>query len=150
MSKTIFDHLKGVTKDKIPWDSLSDGDKSSWDDFMITRWLSMKPEYVEYLNELQMYRYSGLYGKHYYELLRFSLPAESSYFKYIKKPKTSDLEKRVIEFFSNVYQISFRESFDIMQMFRKLSMQNDFDLLLAKHGIQQEDRIELRKGLFNE
>jgi hypothetical protein len=150
MSKSIFDHLKGITKEKIPWDSLSESDKNSWDDFMITRWLSMKPEYLEYVNILQQYRYAGVSGGIYYELLRMTLPKEFTYFKYIKRPKLNDTEKKLIEFFSNVYKISSRESLDIIELFRNLNMKEQFDELVAKYGIQPEEKIELRKGLFND
>jgi hypothetical protein len=150
MSKTIFDHLKGITKEKIPWDSLSDADKESWDDYMITRWLSMKPEYLQYVNDLQVYRYAGLSGCQYYELLRMTLPSEFTYFKYIKKPKITDAQKKLVAFFCFVYNISSRESLEIIELFRNLRLSDDFDELMNKYGIQLEEKIELRKELFND
>jgi hypothetical protein len=79
-----------------------------------------------------------------------TLPKEFTYFKYIKRPKLNDTEKKLIEFFSNVYKISSRESLDIIELFRNLNMKEQFDELVAKYGIQPEEKIELRKGLFND
>jgi hypothetical protein len=150
MSKTIFDHLKGITKEKIPWDSLSDSDKKSWDDFMITRWLSMKMEYVEFLNELQLYRSGELKDSNYYNFLLHTLPAETSYYKYIKRPRVFETHKKILEFFSSVYKVSHRESLDIIKTFRILKLESEFNELLIQYGIQESEKEELRKELFDE
>lgn len=150
MSKTIFDHLKGITIDKTPWNSLSDGDKKSWDDYMITRWLSMKMEYVQYLNEVQQYRSAGLNDKDYYNLLFYTLPQKSTYYKYVKRPRTFENKKELLKFFSSVFKVSYRESLDIINIFTKLKLTSEFDELLRKHGIQEEDKEKLRKEMFNE
>lgn len=150
MSKTIFDHLKGITIDKTPWDLLSDGDKKSWDDYMITRWLSMKMEYVQYLNEIQQYRSAGLNDKDYYNLLFYTLPQKSTYYKYVKRPRTFENKKELLKFFSSVFKVSYRESLDIINIFTKLKLTSEFDELLRKHGIQEEDKEKLRKEMFND
>lgn len=149
MAITIFDHLKGVTSTKTKWDTLSDADKKSWDDYMITRWLSMKLEYVEYLNEIQVYRSAGLQGKEYYNLLYHTLPKNYSYFKYIKRPRTFELKKQLLEFFSSVYKVSHRESLDMIYIFCKLNLHEEFEDLMTKHGLQEETKKELRKEMFD-
>lgn len=149
MSKTIFDHLKGITVNKVSWEMLSDGDKKSWDDYMITRWLSMRMEYVEYLNEIQMYRSSGMTNENYYNLLLHTLPKKSAYYKYVKRPKTFENKKELLKFISSVFKVSYRESLDIIQLFVKLNLTSEFDELLQKYGIQHEEREKLRKDLFD-
>jgi AAA+ ATPase superfamily predicted ATPase len=150
MSKTIFDHLKGITKDKIKWESLSEKDISTWDDYMITRWLSMNLNYIDYLNDIQQYRYSGLSNEYYYKLLYNTLPAHSTYFKYIKRSRVYEDKKELLQFFSNVYKISKRECLSIIDIFRKLELKSEFDVLLSTYGIQQEQQEKLRKELFDE
>lgn len=150
MAKTIFDHLKGITKDKVQWDALSDGDKASWDDFMVTRWLSMKPEYVEFLNELQVYRNAGLQGEQYYKVLFYSLPKETSYYKYVKKPKTFETNKSLLQLFSSIYKVSYRECLDIIKIFRTLQLSEKFDEILSKRGLQEDEKEKLRKEMFND
>lgn len=149
MAKTIFDHLKGITKDKIPWDSLSDDDKKSWDDYMITRWLSMNPEYISYVNEIQLLRNSGIHSKEYYNILYYSLPAKIQYIKYIKKSRTFENKKDLIDFFVKVYKTSKRECLDIIEIFNTLQLKSEFDQLMIKYGIQEDNAEKLRKDLFD-
>jgi hypothetical protein len=150
MAKTIFDHLKGITKDKTPWDSLSEEDKKSWDDYMITRWLSMIPEYIPFLNDLQTIRGTHLKSKDYYNMLLYSLPNKYVYVKYIKKPRTYETKKELLDFFSSYYKISKRESLDIIHIFRTLNLENEFDSMLSIRGLQENEKKKLIKELFND
>jgi hypothetical protein len=150
MAKSIFDHLKAVSKEKIPWDSLSESDKKSWDDYMITRWLSMNIDYVHYMNELQMLRTNEVRSKDYYNMLLYSLPTKYAYIKYIKKPNTLESKKELLTFLSTVYKVSKRECLDIIELFRNLKLNDEFERILTMHGIQENDKDQLRKELFNE
>lgn len=149
MAKTIFDHLKGITKEKVKWNSLDDADKKSWDDYMITRWLSMSPDYIRYINDLQIVRNSGIRSEDYYNMLFYSLPKKFNYVKYIKKSRIFEDKKELIDFFSNAYSVSKRECLDYIELFHILDMKNEFDLLLQTHGIQAEDKEKLRKEMFD-
>lgn len=149
MAKHIFDHLKGVTKDKLSWNSLSDADKKSWDDYMITRWLSMYPEYIEYVNELQSIRNTGMDSREYYNMLLYSLPKKYSYIKYIKKPNTFENKKELLTFLSNAYKTSKRECLDIINIFRSLKLNDEFDVLMQTHGLQEDEKEKLRKEMFD-
>lgn len=150
MAKSIFDHLKAITKDKIQWDSLSEEDKKSWDDYMITRWLSMNPAYLGFVNDLQMIRQNGIDSKTYYTMLLNALPKSYVYVKYIKKPRTYENKKELLAFLASVYNISKRECLDYIELFHKLDMKEDFEYLMQAHGIQDEDKKKLRKEMFDD
>lgn len=150
MAKSIFDHLKAITKDKIQWDSLSEEDKKSWDDYMITRWLSMNPNYLGFVNDLQMIRQNGIDSKMYYNMLINALPKSYVYVKYIKKPRTYENKKELLGFLSSVYNVSKRECLDYMELFHTLDMKDDFEYLMQIHGIQDEDKKKLRKEMFDD
>ena len=55
--KTLFDHIKQITsvQDENYWDKISDADKKTWSNYMVHRFLSMKMEWIELVNELQKY-----------------------------------------------------------------------------------------------
>ena len=55
--KSLFDHIKQITNVQNPnyWEEISDEDKKSWSNYMTHRFLSMKIEWVELVNELQKY-----------------------------------------------------------------------------------------------
>ena len=58
--KSLFDHINQITAVQNPnyWKELSDEDKKSWSNYMTHRFLSMKMEWVELVNELQKYNYN--------------------------------------------------------------------------------------------
>jgi hypothetical protein len=150
MAKSIFDHLNGIGKNKTNWNDLSESDKKSWDDYMITRWLSMNPEYIGLVNDLQILRAGPITSKDYYNLLLYSLPKKNSYVKYIKKSRAYEENKELLNFLSSCYKISKRECLDMIDLFRTLKLQSEFDMLLQTYGIQEDKKIELRKELFND
>ena len=55
--KSLFDHIKEITSVQNPnyWETLSEDDKKTWSNYMVHRFLSMKMEWIEVVNELQKY-----------------------------------------------------------------------------------------------
>jgi hypothetical protein len=51
----LFDHLRHIQTVQDPnyFDKITEGDKKSWTSWMINRFLSQIPEYIEYVNEIQ-------------------------------------------------------------------------------------------------
>ena len=49
MAKSLFEHIKAITSEQDPnyFDKLADEDLKSWSNFMINRFLSMNPDWVE-------------------------------------------------------------------------------------------------------
>ena len=85
-SKSLFDHIKEITSVQKPnyWDTLSDGDKKTWSNYMVHRFLSMKMDWVELVNELQKY---NLKPKELYKIYTNILPKGKQWLKYIKGEK---------------------------------------------------------------
>ena len=56
-TKTLFDHIKQVTnvQNQLYWDELSESDKKTWSNYMVHRFLSMKADWIEVVNEIQQY-----------------------------------------------------------------------------------------------
>jgi len=54
-SKGLFDHLNQVTQiqNKNYWKNLTESDKKTWSNYMINRFLSMKMEWTDFVNEVQ-------------------------------------------------------------------------------------------------
>jgi hypothetical protein len=53
-AKKLFDHLTAITVEQDPnyFDKLTEEDVKTWSNFMINRFLSMKPEWVELIASL--------------------------------------------------------------------------------------------------
>ena len=56
--KSLFDHIKQITDVQNPnyWEEISDEDKKSWSNYMVNRFLSMKMDWIDIVNEVQKYQ----------------------------------------------------------------------------------------------
>ena len=57
--KTIFDHLKQLTENNnnLYYDNLSGDDKKTYNTYMITRFLSMNENWIDFVNYIQRFSY---------------------------------------------------------------------------------------------
>ena len=55
--KNLFDHINAITSRQHSnyWDEITDEDKKSWSNYMVNRFLSMKMDWIELVNEVQKY-----------------------------------------------------------------------------------------------
>ena len=83
--KKLFDHLNAITAEQDPnyFDKLSEEDLKSWSNFMINRFLSMKPEWVELIASLLPLTQT-LRPKEMYKLYINVLPKEMRQLKDLK------------------------------------------------------------------
>ena len=51
--KTIFDWVKQMSYDKEPWSSFSNEEHEIFNNFMINKIISMNPNYIELVAEIQ-------------------------------------------------------------------------------------------------
>ena len=58
--KGLFDHINHVREKQDPnyFDKLTEADKKSWSNFMVCRFLSMQPDIIDAVNQVQ--KYSGI------------------------------------------------------------------------------------------
>ena len=102
--KSLFDHIKEVTSVQKSnyWETLSDDDKKTWNNYMIHRFLSMKMEWVELVNELQKY---NLQPKELYKLYTNVLPKGKQWLKYIKRRNQMEHPNWLINIVANDMEI---------------------------------------------
>ena len=127
------------------WNEISDDDKKSWSNFMVNRFLSMKPDWIEFVNEVQKY---PLQPKELYKVYIDMLPKKKQWLKYIKGDKKMKYPKWVYETVSKHLQCSVREANDAVEMY-EISAGGQAELadILSKYGIEQK---EIRKlGLIS-
>jgi hypothetical protein len=113
----LFDHLNAITqkKPKNYWDGLSHGDRKSWDNYMILRYLSMNTGYLEMISELQPY-IQELERDVLSKFLIDALPYDKSFLKYISGEKSEKYESWLIDIFVNHYQTSKKEVVDYLKI----------------------------------
>ena len=140
--KNLFDHINAITAKQYPnyWDEISDEDKKSWSNYMVNRFLSMKMEWIEFVNEVQKY---PLKPKELYKVYTDILPKKRQWLKYIKGDKEMKYPKWVYEIVAKHLQCSTREASDAVDMY-ELSHGGQAELadILIKYGRTVE---EIRK-----
>ena len=102
----LFDWLNEITFSKHPWDSFTDEDKEAFNVFMIHRFVSMDPTYIEVVNMIQ--RYPNASRKHVYNFYCDVLPKKKTFFRYIKPSNKWD--KEILSKVADYYKISIREA----------------------------------------
>ena len=140
--KSLFDHVNQVTSVQNPnyWEDISDEDKKTWSNYMINRFLSMKSDWIELINEVQRY---PLQPKELYKVYTSILPKKKQWLRYIKGDKKMKYPKWVYETVAKHLQISIREASDAVDMY-ELSHGGQAELtdILVKYGRTVE---EIRK-----
>ena len=143
MSKTFFDHLNQVIKDKKPnyWKSLSEADKKTWNTFMMNRYLSMSPEFIGIVDLLQKYNHT-LSDEMAYNLYAFYIPKSNKFLRYIKKDK-SDNNKELIGYISEYYECSLKEAKDYLDILTKEQLY----IILDQFGLEKKTIKKLLKEI---
>ncbi len=146
-AKSLFDHIKQITDVQNPnyWDDISDEDKKSWSNYMVNRFLSMKMDWVDIVNEVQKYQ---MEPEMLYKVYTNIFPKGKQWLKYIKGDKKMKYPKWVYDIVAKHLQVSMREAGDAVEMY-EISAGGQAELadILGKYGIEQK---EIRKlGLIS-
>ena len=144
--KSLFDHVNQVTSVQNPnyWDEISDEDKKSWSNYMINRFLSMKSEWADLVNEVQKY---PLEPKELYKVYTSILPKKKQWLRYIKGDKKMDYPKWVYEIVAKDMQVSMREAVSAVETYTmSTGGQSELADILLKYGI--EDKEVRKLGLI--
>ena len=144
--KSLFDHIKQITAVQNPkyWEEISDEDKKSWSNYMTHRFLSMKIEWVELVNELQKY---NLQPKELYKLYTNVLPKGKQWLKYTKGRNQMAYPNWLINIVANHMSVSKREAYDAIEMIDMLMLTEGGMLELSetcrKWGVEDKKIEEL-------
>jgi len=143
----LFDHIKQITDVQNPnyWDDISDEDKKSWSNYMVNRFLSMKMDWIDIVNEVQKYQ---MEPEMLYKIYTNIFPKGKQWLKYIKGDKKMKYPKWVYDIVAKHLQVSMREADGAVEMY-EISAGGQAELadILLKYGVE---RKEIRKlGLIS-
>ena len=116
-TKKLFDHLNAITAEQDPkyFDKLSEEDLKSWSNFMINRFLSMKPEWVELIATLLPLTQT-LQPKEMYKLYISVIPKGKYFLKYIKGKGENKYEEFLVELIKKDFQCSEKEANEYIEV----------------------------------
>jgi hypothetical protein len=105
MASSIFDILDHIFVNKTEWEDLTEDEKKAVNPYMINRFISMNPQYIEIVNYLQS---KNLEPKVIYKAYKDWLPKGKEYFKYVKP--TNSFKKEILDAISKYFECSVREA----------------------------------------
>lgn len=141
----LFSHIKQITEvqNKNYWNTLSDYDKKSFNNYIINRFLSMKGsgEWIDIVNEFQKY---NLRPRDLYKLYINILPKGKQWLKYTKGKKSMKYEKWLLEIVAKYYESSLKEAQEYLEVFYSTE-QNKANLksILQKYGVEPKELKKL-------
>jgi len=134
----IFDWLKQITYEKQSWDSFTEEDKTSFNPYLIHRFLSMNPEYIEFVNLIQNIPYTE--KEKIYKLYLYMIPKKNMFLKYIKSNRTKTKEE-LLQHIASHYECSLREAYEYYHMHHSDTIKN----ILKKRGVDDKEIKKLLK-----
>jgi len=132
--KGLFDHVKQITNVQSPtyWDTLSEGDKKTWSNYMIHRFLSMKSEWIQVVNEVQ--KYWELAPKNVYQFYIDVLPRGRTFLKYTKSKHKSKVNSWVMEHLTDYFECSSKEVDDYLEILTPQQVKT----IIMKYGVDDK------------
>ena len=140
---TIFDFIGGITDKKKAWDKWSESDQKKFSVYIVNRWLSMRMELTELVNELQTYTIGLLRPQETYKLYHELLPNNKAFAKYIKGKSEDKYDAALVSQIAEHYQVSKTEATDYVDLMDKISCER----ILTMYGYSEGDKKKLLKGI---
>jgi len=137
--KSLFDHIQAVTSQQSPnyWEEISDDDKKSWSNYMVNRFLSMKMDWVELVNEVQRY---PLQPEELYKVYTNILPKKRQWLKYVKGDKKMKYPKWVYEIIAKDMQVSIKQAVSAVEILEMTAGgQSEIADVLFKYGTEEKE-----------
>ncbi len=105
MAKTLFDHINEIyqSQKKNYFSGLDDGEKRTYSNYMVNRFLSMNIHQLPLVNEIQKYT---LPSDVHYLFFATTIPRGKQYNKYVKAAKETKYEDWLIDLVAGHYCVS--------------------------------------------
>ena len=129
--ENLFGWLNEITQFKTPIENISEESWKSWNTFMINKYVSMCPEYIELVNYVQRIPYDQ--NKQIYSIYREMIPKRKVFLKYIgSKKKKQNLE--LADYIAQYFHCSLGEADEYIDILQK----NGVRSILYKMGMEDE------------
>lgn len=146
MAKSLFDHIKAITGEQDPkyWETLDEGDRKTWSNYMVFRFLSMNTDWIDLIAQIQPY-VQKLPPQTLYRTLIDLIPKGRHYLKYVKGSKTTNYETWLQEIIVREFECSIREGdeyLDILHATR--NGREEIKKLCERYGIEEKQIKKLK------
>jgi hypothetical protein len=145
-AKKLFDHLTAITAEQDPdyFKKLTEEDIKSWSNFMINRFLSMKPEWIELIASIQPLTQT-LEPEQMYKLYINILPKGKQYLKYTKGAAEEKYESFLIDLICKEYQCSERHAIEYIEiLYSTREGREHIKYICEKYAISKKEITKLK------
>ena len=144
--KKLFDHLNAITSEQDPnyFNKLSEEDLKSWSNFMVNRFLSMKPEWVELVATLLPLSQT-LSPKEMYKLYISVIPKGKYFLKYVKGKSEDKYEQFIIDLLKKEYDCSETQSIEYLEVLYASREGREYvKYVCEKYGVDKKQITKLK------
>jgi hypothetical protein len=136
---SVFDWIKAIIDTKPSWETFSPEQQKQFNNYMIHRFLSMNPKYIEIVNYVQGLNLSE--SKKLYEVYCFMIPqSKNTYSTYIKS-NTKKASPEVAQHVAEYFECSVNEADEYISLTDKKWLEN----ILTAKGIDEKEIKKLIK-----
>ena len=135
---TIWDWLEEITYKKSPPNSFSEKDWDVFNSYMIHRFISMNPYYIELSNKVQTILPTE--KKQVYTIYRELIPKRKVFLKYIKG-KSDKYNVNLLDILSSHFECSKKESKEYFNILGKPPIKD----ILSRMGFEKKEITKLLK-----
>ena len=134
--KNIFDWIKQINYIKSPVENFTDKDWEVWNSYMIHRFLSMNPNFLEVVNFVQ--DYPPQEKQKIYSIYKEFIPKNNKWNKYIKS-NTKEPNKELVEVLTKYFSCSKKETKEYIYLLDK----QDISRILTSIGLDKKEITKL-------
>ena len=136
--KNIFDWIKAINTTKPPVESFTDKDWDVWNSYMVHRFISMNPDYLEIVNYVQ--DFPPQEKRMIYSIYREFIPKNNKWSKYVKS-KVKQPNKDLINHIKDHFECSSKEANE----YTTLLGSTEISRILTNRGIDPKEIKKLTK-----
>ena len=125
---TIFDWINEILVSKKHWNDFTVDEQKKFSPFIINRWLSMEPEFIEIVNYFQKLAIGTLEPREVYKWYCEILPKGKRFNKYIKGKKDKKYDKELINIISSHFECSKAEIKQNLELIDKTELKEILEM----------------------
>ena len=137
--KSLFDHINAIFSNQSVtyFDELSEGDKKTFNAYITNRGISMNPDYITLVNEVQQYLLSARETYLFYSSL---LPFGKQYNKWTKSQKRNrEYEDWIVDLVRKYYECGRTDAIEYLDVYYNSEKgREELKVMLKKFGISEK------------
>lgn len=134
----FFTVLKYITSEKKPWKDLTQEEQDLFNPYLCHRFLSMNPDYVDFVNTVQTVPYTS--KERIYNIYLYTIPKKDMWLKYIKSNKAKKQET-LLKHVAAYYECSLGEAEEYVDILGN----NGVFTILKQLGVEDKEIKKLLK-----